>query len=417
MKVLHITTSDFGGAGLCVLRIHTSLLELGIDSKVLVAKKRSDLPTVFLAEKTGLNTYSPPKNKILWKIAKVMRRRGLFLTQLENYQRSVACLENKTIFTFPLSNYDLSLHPLVIDADIIHLHWVADFIDYPTFFRSIEKPIVWTFHDENIAFGGFHYKRERDKYYDQCKNTEEDLVNIKREALSNARSNITIIALSEMMKSFCERVPLLSSFPVEIIHNGVDYERFSPINKSFAKQVFCIPEDRIVFGFCSVDLSEKRKGLEELIRALERLDIIGKVTLMCAGTGNIPVHTGLNIIKAGSINNERIMSLFFSAVDYFVMPSFQEAFAQTPLEAMACGVPVIAFPCSGTIDLINDTNGVICDNFTVDSLYQGIVKAMESSYNPIEIRQDVIKRFSPFVIAQQYTDVYRRMLDVKNNSI
>ena len=136
---------------------------------------------------------------------------------------------------------------------------------------------------------------------------------------------------------------------------------------------------------------------------------------MCAGAGKIPVQTNLNIIKTGSIENERIMSLFFSALDFYVMPSFQEAFAQTPLEAMACGAPVVAFPCSGTKDLINNSNGVICDDFTVDSLYQGIMKAMETSYNPDEIRQDVIKRFSPLVIAQQYVDVYRRMLDVNNS--
>ena len=411
MKVLHITTSDSGGAGLCVLRIHKSLLELGVDSKVLVAKKRSDLPTVFQAEESGLNTYVPPKNSIIMKFEKVMRRRGQFLNKLEQYQRSVACLEGKALYSFPLSKYDLSIHPLVEEADVVHLHWVANFLDYPTFFSKVEKPIVWTFHDENIAFGGFHYKKERDKYYGLCKNTEDDLVSVKREALSSTRSSITIVALSEMMKTFCERTPVVSSFPIEIIHNSVDYKKFSPITKRLAKQVFCISDDQIVFGFCCVDLSEKRKGLEELIRVLERLNESYKVILMCAGEGKIPVQTNLSIIKTGSIENERIMSLFFSALDYYVMPSFQEAFAQTPLEAMACGVPVVAFPCSGTKDLINKDNGVVCDDFSVDSLYHGIVKAMETIYDSDEIRLDVINRFSPLVIAQQYGEVYRHMLD------
>ena len=405
MKVLHITTSDFGGAGLCVLRIHKSLLEFGVDSKVLVAQKSSDLPTVVVAEISGLNTYVPPKNKVARKFEKIMRRRGYFLTQLEKYQRSVAFLEN-VIYTFPLSKYDLSCHPLVADADIIHLHWVADYLDYPTFFRNVGKPVVWTFHDENIAFGGFHYRKERDKYYDLCRDTEDDLVRIKREALSNAQGSITIVALSKMMKSLCNNDPALRSYPIEIIHNSVDYKRFVPINNDIAKQVFGIPENHTVFGFCSVDVAEERKGLKELVQTLERVNDFRKVTLICAGSGEIPVQTDLEIVRTGPIVNERIMSLFYSAANYFVMPSFQEAFAQTPLEAMSCGVPVIAFPCSGTEELINEKNGVRCDGFTVDSLYDGILCAMGREYDAELIRQDMIDRFSPEKIAMQYIKVY-----------
>lgn len=408
MKILHITTSDFGGAGLCVLRIHKSLLELGVDSKVMVAQKRSDLPTVVVAEESGLNTYVPPKNKIIRKFKKIMRRRGLYLTQLEKYQRSVACLKDKAFYTFPLSKYDLSCHTLVADADVIHLHWVANFLDYPTFFQNVKKPLVWTFHDENIAFGGFHYRKERDKCYNLCRSTEDDLVRIKKEALSNMRGNITIVALSKMMKTLCEKVLVPCSYSIETIHNGVDYKQFVPLKKDTAKQVLGIPENHVAFGFCSVNLAEESKGLKELVQALERLNDSGKVTLICVGSGNIPVQTDLNIVKTGPIVNERLMSLAYSAADYFVMPSYQEAFAQTPLEAMACGVPVIAFPCSGTEELINDKNGIRCQDFTVESLYEGILLAMGRKYDSELIRQDVINRFSPERIAQQYIEVYQK---------
>ena len=67
MKILHISYSDNNGAGLCALRIHKSMLDAGVDSKILVANKSSNLPSVFVAEESDLNRYSPPKNKLLRK--------------------------------------------------------------------------------------------------------------------------------------------------------------------------------------------------------------------------------------------------------------------------------------------------------------------------------------------------------------
>lgn len=407
MKILHITCSDSGGAGWCVLRLHKSLLKLGVDSKMLVSNKSSDLATVFCAEESGLNTYIPPQNQLLRRYEKIMRRRGCYLTPLEKYQRSASCVMDKTLFTFPLSRFDLSNHPLVAEADVIHLHWVANFLDYPTFFQRVEKPIVWTFHDENIGFGGFHYQMEKDKYYELCKDIEDKLWTIKAEALSLTKCSIHPVALSEMMKEFLGNVPVMNEFPPVVIHNSVDGDSFVPFSKSVARKIFGIPENNLVFGFCSVDLSDRRKGLRELLLALEQLDDLSRITLICAGEGIVPSQTSCQIVKTGALHNERIMSLFYSSADFFMMPSYQEAFAQTPIEAMACGVPVVAFPCSGTKDLINENNGIVCEDFSVESLLKGIKRALNVRYDARLIRQDVINRFAPDVIARQYIDLYQ----------
>lgn len=406
MKVLHISSSDSQGAGSCALRIHKSMLDAGIDSKMLVAFKSSDLPSVFVAEKSDLNCYIPPQSRVLRKVKKILRRRGLCLTQMERYQRSVACLQGKAFYTFPLSHYRLHEHPLVKEADVIHLHWIANFVDYPTFFPNVDKPMVWTFHDENIGMGGFHYQREKEKYCNLCKETEEELFDIKQDALKEFRGKLNVIAISNQMKSYLARVPVIDAYPISIIHNSVDCHVFQPIaDRETVRKVFNISNHHLVFAFCSVSLKEERKGLKELIRALEKL---GRedVTLICAGSDGLPANTRLNVVKTGVIGNERLLSLFYCCADFFVMPSFQEAFAQTPLEAMACGVPVIAFPCSGTEELINDQNGIRCQDFTVESLYEGIRLAMERKYDPELIRQDMINRFSPGKIAKQYIKVY-----------
>ena len=94
-----------------------------------------------------------------------------------------------------------------------------------------------------------------------------------------------------------------------------------------------------------------------------------------------------------------------------MLSSFEESFGQTPLEAMACGVPVIAFPCGVTKELINEANGVRCKNFTVGALVEGIQVAMSRQYDGEAIRKDVAERFSYDRIGRQYLELYRNILE------
>ena len=64
MKVLHITYTDAGGAGIAAMRIHKSLCKHGIESSMLVADKTSHEESVYTAENCFTPSYIPPKNKI-----------------------------------------------------------------------------------------------------------------------------------------------------------------------------------------------------------------------------------------------------------------------------------------------------------------------------------------------------------------
>lgn len=412
MKVVHITSCDYGGAGLAVLRIHDSLLQLGVDSRVLVAEKKTSLNAVFQVEPSPvLNAYQRPNNKFLRKIKNFLHRRGFFLTKIEKYKKSLDSLKgNKdAFFTIPISSYDLTENEMVKEADVIHLHWIAEFVDYPTFFRKITKPIVWTFHDENIGLGGFHYQCTKHEYYQAYQPLEDEFCRIKREALAHFH-NLYVVALSNKMKAFVDGLDFLHPKRSFIIHNSVNHERFHVYDKSYSRELFHIAQENLVFSFCANEIDDERKGLSELIGALEMMDN-DHLTLLCIGSGKLPVKPSFHAICMGKIDNEDVMAELYSCSDRFVMPSFQEAFAQTPLEAMACGVPVVAFPCSGTEELINDDNGIRCEDFTVKSLLKGIKESLKKQYNPAKIREDVMNRFAPSVIAEQYNRVYKMAIE------
>src|SRR5262245_48283558 len=109
MRVVHIATVDRrGGAARAAFRLHTGLLNVGVDSAMLVKSKTSGLRSI--------HAISRDKTKdFFWK---------LLQSYSINDNRSSL---SDTFFSIGHPGYDLSHHPLVRQADVLHLHWVAKF--------------------------------------------------------------------------------------------------------------------------------------------------------------------------------------------------------------------------------------------------------------------------------------------------
>src|SRR5262249_55386964 len=96
------------------------------------------------------------------------------------------------------SSPNLAVHwnflPDVREASILHLHWIADTLDFSRDLRNIDVPIVWTMHDQNPYLGGFHFQRDVDANPSMA-DLEARACSIKRKALANKR--IAIVGNSE----------------------------------------------------------------------------------------------------------------------------------------------------------------------------------------------------------------------------
>jgi glycosyltransferase involved in cell wall biosynthesis len=412
LKILHISTFDSGGAGLSCIRLHRGLLGNGYNSKVLVLKKTSDIPEVYKFEK---NIYSLPKI-IRWPVLLLRLVLHKLKIPVSRYYRLKFKLDSLRAvsspdYSLPVTDYDLSNHPLVIEADLIHLHWTAGFLDWPSFFGKVSKPVVWTIHDENLYFGGFHYRKEQIANISVYGKLEKKLIEIKKKSIHQCK-NLSIVSLSKMMLKLSLSEDIVKNRKHYLISNSVDQNIFRRFDKKLSRKIFGLPHDKKILVFISYYLNDKRKGFKELLMALNELDM-SNIALFAIGIGKAEVDNQIEIYYPGAINDVRLMSLAYSAADFYIMPSFHEAFAQTPLEAMACGLPVVAFPCSGTEELINEKNGVRATEFTVASLKNSIKLALNTKYGADWIREDVLTRFGVKSILDHYAEVYNDAL--KNN--
>ena len=410
MKILHINTSKAGGAAWCAIRISKALKVEGVESKMLFAEGGS-MPD-------GVEGGIAEPDRHWWMSVPVLRsvvyrllpHIPYFLNQ-RKLQRMLDKANDSHLYLHqPLSDYtSIAHHPLVEWADIIHLHWVSDFVDYPTFFRQVKKPIVWTLHDKYPAVGVQHYCSGFYQVPEKLKPIDALCKRIKREGVLKSHQ-LYLVAISEQMVDVCRNSEVLRGYAVTLIHNGVDKNVFKPYDKLEARKELALLSDATIFLFSSYGIHDKNKGLDRVITALEELEIPNKVLLCIGGIYATMPDATFPIILMGMLGNQSKIAKCYSAADFFLQSSYEETFAQTPLEAMACGIPVISTPCSGATDLIRPFNGVVCDGFDSESISVGIKKALSMKYDPVAIRQHILDNYQYDIIAKEYIKLYKSLL-------
>ena len=414
MKVLHIATTDFGGAAQGMLNLHYALSIQGIESKILVAKKTTNLDFVYQME-PNINLFIWSKNKLYRRIQYSIRKRGKLRTITEYWNEKInkVSIPNQSIcFTSPFSQYDITQHPFFKETDILHLHWVGNFLDYPSFFKKINKPVVWTLRDENPGLGGFHYTTDKVDYYSYYADIEEAFWEAKRKALI-LQNNITLIGLSNTMTSFCSNVEYLASKKIFKIYNPIDNTKFSCIDHQMAKKVLNIDDSVFVVSFVSISLKDHRKGLPQLLEAVKEFS--KPIKLLCVGNNDYFTKENSNINCYGVIDNPQLLSIIYSASDVFVTPSLIESFGKTTIEAMLCGAPVVSTKTGIAAEIINEDCGVLIDSNKPISILNALNLITQRQFNRHCIKKRVQTLFNPESIAKEHIKIYNTLLPTRGH--
>jgi len=152
-----------------------------------------------------------------------------------------------------------------------------------------------------------------------------------------------------------------------------------------------------------------------LLQALESLRGRGYRLLLLGDPPRAPLPLPVDAHWLGRLNDDVALALAYSAADVFVAPSTQENLANTVMEAMACGVPSVAFDIGGMPDIVRPgVNGYLAAPFSADELAQGIVSILESGEIYYRLsgaaRQTVERDFSASLQAQRYEALYEEIL-------
>lgn len=416
MKILHILTSDSGGAATGAIRQHLALLESGINSKILCCHQNTN--TAKNIEYFNRKTPKSIAKKIAEKIGFEFNAYDLETSKIEKLGKSFADGGTYELFSNPYSNYNINDHPLVNAADIINLHWTSGFLDIPAFLKANKKPIAWTLHDMYPYLGGFHYDIDLE-HNPSFTLLEEYYKNIKIKALKNTKYAVVGNSKWNTQKATESEVFKNSKSFSTIYYPLLDLQ-FTPIKKSVAKNALNIPNNKFVIGFACENLSNPRKGYKQLLTSIDELPDKIKSNLILLSFGNISSNNSefinLEIIQLGSIPNPKLQSIVYSAMDLFIIPSTAEAFGLTAMEAMACKTLVLGNNVGGIPEMIEDNKtGFLYDITVPNSFANNLVKVMEMD----EEKRSVIcengfnhiqNQHNQSQIALQYKEIYQSLI-------
>ena len=408
MKIIHLNNADTsGGAARAAYRIHHSLLNSGLHSRMWVN-----------VENSGDWTVSGPKDR--WRKAFVQMRRHSVFPILKTMQTQNSILHSPAILH---SSWSKIINQS--DSDIAHLHWIGGEMASISDIGSIKKPVVWTLHDMWAFCGAEHVswdERWREGYTRKNRPPSERGFDINRwtwnRKIKHWKHPFNIVAPSRWLAECVQDSVIMRDWPVTVIPNCIDTQIWQPIEKILARKLLRLPTETplIAFGTYGAN-SEYHKGFDLLVKALKHLSGLtegAELVIFGQPEPKNPPKLGFPVNFMGHLYDDVSLRLLYSAVDILVVPSRKEAFGQTASEAQACGTPVAAFKIGGLSDIVKHKHtGYLAEPFDTEDLAEGIKWILSHSTSEglsKAARERALQNFSYEVVSLQYQELYKKLL-------
>lgn len=299
--------------------------------------------------------------------------------------------------------------------DIIHVHGAAKMaMTANAAKRFIKKPVVVKVATASTAGTG-----------------EGDLYSAETASLGNAR--LSLLRMSDACIATTEQIQrelIARGVPaarIALIPNGVDTRRLmppAPDEKRMLKEKLNITSKTVSLF---VGRLIRRKGVDTLLRAWQEVILeFPDAILLVAGAGeeeeNLKgtarsLRLGASVVFVGAVDPTEIDN-YFKVADLCIFPSLSEGMPNVLLEAMSCGIPVVASAIGGIVDVITSgENGLLVppdDHGALAASVKRLLAGGGAAFGAMG-RKSVIERFSLDTVTDRYIELYKILISIQTS--
>jgi D-inositol-3-phosphate glycosyltransferase len=211
---------------------------------------------------------------------------------------------------------------------------------------------------------------------------------------------------------------------IGVVPCGVNMELFRPVDKAAARQSLGLKDEKILLFVGRID---PLKGIGQLLKTVPLLENRENIRLIVIGGDEnsraeveelkksaAKLGIGDRVTFQGLIKQDRL-PLYYSAADVCVVPSYYESFGLVPLEALACGTPVVATDVGDLKNIIRqgETGCIVTDN-APEKLAAGISAVLDGPERDTEksmVIRASVSRFDWANIAEKVAGEMQSVLD------
>ncbi len=359
LRILFINDLGFQyGAGIALLRQIQSFLLLGHEVAAIChiqGYEESRIPFI------------PDKATGKW----------LGITQFPHLHPEKGVTQSKIIKTL-VAEVKSQEPDVVIVGNIHSAGWSVELLPR---LQSLGCPVIACMHDCYYGTGRCAYTGDCTKYqtgcdrhcptWEQYPSLEPEKIEdqwLLRQKIFNNSQGIPLATNSQWMLNFAHTAFEQPNY-AECVYIGLDAQLFQEIDKTLARKLLGIPQDKFVILGGAVNTNDYRKGghiFQEIVAQLQD----SEVHFLTFGVES-PQLQGIQ--TTGFLRDYRKMPIIYSAADLFVGTSLEEAFGQTFCEAAACARPSVAFNLGGIPEVAqHNSNARLASEVSAGALLQEI---------------------------------------------
>lgn len=322
------------------------------------------------------------------------------------------------------------------NPDVVHIHCPnASSINLYKLLKYLKKnaiPTVITHHAEFFYTGNCPHAYDCNAYLDGCRNCENFHQAIEscffnrtaqawkkmKAAMDGAK--FVSVCVSKWQAKRCRNSVLCGKLKTYEIGNGIDTDKnfYYKESKELVKE-YKPNNEKIILHVTAnfTDDENSNKGGAEILKLAKLYENDRNVKFIVIGPYHLTQDKNIfdNILFLGEVQDQDMLSRFYSLADVTVIASKRETFGLVCAESLCCGTPVVGYRCGGTETIAIDEYTDFVPWGDVEALHDAVNKWLISDKTEYAklIETEAKQKYSTGQMAQEYYNLYKQIVAEK----